>query len=126
MRRPFVLVKPKQGSVMRRIKAGKQCGESPRARRRMEPMRRFAFHIAFLFAAALPAFCQGGTWTTQAPMPTPRGNAGAGVVNGILYAVGGCAGSCVIRVNEAYDSVSNTWTTKAPIPNTTAQGGVQQ
>jgi len=89
-------------------------------------MRRFAFHIAFLFAAALPAFCQGGTWTTQAPMPTPRGNAGAGVVNGILYAVGGCAGSCVIRVNEAYDSVSNTWTTKAPIPNTTAQGGVQQ
>src|SRR5437763_1271644 len=29
------------------------------------------------------------TWTTKAPMPTPRMNLGVGIINGILYAVGG-------------------------------------
>ena len=59
------------------------------------------------------------TWTTNAPMPTARKLLAVGVVNGILYAIGGCAdndcGSLLSTV-EAYDPVSNTWTNKAPIP----------
>jgi hypothetical protein len=34
-------------------------------------------------------FGQGGRWTVKAPIPTPRDGLAVGVVNGILYAVGG-------------------------------------
>ena len=66
-------------------------------------------------------FGEGGTWIAKAPIPTPRAGLAVGVVNGILYAVGG-------RVNhedgrweylptvEAYDPSTNSWTTKAPMP----------
>jgi N-acetylneuraminic acid mutarotase len=58
------------------------------------------------------------TWTTKAPMPTARWRLAAGVVNGILYAVGGCCdvNGVAIDTLEAYDPTTNTWTTKAPIP----------
>ena len=41
---------------------------------------------------------------------------GVGVVNGILYAVGGGNGNSVFATVEAYDPVSNTWTTRASMP----------
>src|SRR2546423_6378133 len=66
------------------------------------------------------------TWTTKQPMPTPRFGLGVGVVNGIIYAVGGVgpggSGTVVTGAVEAYDPVSNTWTAKAPMP--TPRGGV--
>src|SRR2546430_1604362 len=43
------------------------------------------------------------TWTTKAPMPTPRMNLGVGVINGILYAVGGQSQSGIYNTLEAYD-----------------------
>jgi hypothetical protein len=60
------------------------------------------------------------TWTTKAPMPTPRENAVSGVVNGILYVAGGNLVHGT-RVVEAYDPVSNTWSTKSAMP--TQRGG---
>jgi hypothetical protein len=53
---------------------------------------------------------------TKAPMPTARDGLAVGVVNGILYAVGGFNGSSYVSTVEAYDPVTNTWTTKAPMP----------
>lgn len=65
----------------------------------------------------------GGGWSTKAPMPTARGFLASGVVNGILYAVGGETCSiCVLETVEAYDPASNTWSTKALIP--TPRGGL--
>ena len=58
------------------------------------------------------------TWTTKAPMPTPRLGFGVGVVNGILYTVGGDAAGTV----EAYDPATNAWTTKQPM--LTARSGL--
>jgi Kelch motif len=68
------------------------------------------------------------TWSTRAPMPTARYGVQAGVVNGILYAVGGFAfangvASAVATV-EAYDPASNTWTTRAPLPQPRSQVGI--
>jgi len=65
------------------------------------------------------------TWTTKAPMPTPRENAVSGVVNGILYVAGGNLVHGT-RLVEAYDPVSNTWSTKAAMPSLReyATGGV--
>src|SRR3989441_53069 len=57
-----------------------------------------------------------GVWTTKAPMPTPRTGLATGVVNGILYAVGGNDGVSFLGTVEAYDPATNTWTTKASMP----------
>ena len=59
------------------------------------------------------AFAQGGTWATKAAMPTPTLGMGAGVVNGILYAVRGeVVNDCrFVRTLVAYDPVKDTWTT---------------
>jgi hypothetical protein len=55
-------------------------------------------------------------WTTKAPMPTPRANLAVGVVNGVLYAVGGSDDNGFLSTVEAYDPVTNTWMTKAALP----------
>ncbi len=59
------------------------------------------------------------TWTTRRSMPTPRFALSVGVVNGILYAVGGrtaFAPSTAVATVEAYDPATDTWTTSAPMP----------
>lgn len=64
-------------------------------------------------------------WRIRAPMPTPRGQLGIGVVDGIIYAVGGSteAGVALATV-EAYDPATDTWTTRAPLATARAGLGV--
>jgi len=61
---------------------------------------------------------KSNTWTTRAPMPTPR--AVLGVVagaNGKIYAVGGRDfTNNYLGTVEEYDPVSDTWTPKANMP----------
>jgi hypothetical protein len=59
-----------------------------------------------------------GTWTSKTPMPTPRQVFAAGVVNGLLYAIGGDPGGGFPQtaVNEVYDPTTDSWTTDAPMP----------
>jgi N-acetylneuraminic acid mutarotase len=58
------------------------------------------------------------TWTTKAPMPTARGGTAAGVVNNVLYVVGGRseAPPSYLDTVEAYDPATNTWTPKPSMP----------
>ena len=58
------------------------------------------------------------TWTAKALMPTARNALAAGVVNGILYAVGGGGthNGFIVDTVEAYDPATNTWTAKTPMP----------
>lgn len=61
----------------------------------------------------------GGTWTAEAPMPTPRFGPGVGVINGKLYVASGCCMSDNVTrfsVLEVYDPSANVWSAKAPIP----------
>ncbi|PYP72916.1 MAG: hypothetical protein DMD41_07380, partial [Gemmatimonadetes bacterium] len=55
-------------------------------------------------------------WTTKASMPTARNALAVGVIDGVLYAVGGIGAGGAVATVEAYDPASNTWTTKAPLP----------
>ena len=55
------------------------------------------------------------TWTTKANMPTARYVLSSSVVDGIIYAIGGDAGSRA-SVVEAYDPLTDTWTRKANMP----------
>lgn len=52
---------------------------------------------------------QADTWTNVAEMGSRRSGAGVGVVNGILFAVGGHDGPLVRKSVEAYNADTNTW-----------------
>ncbi len=57
-----------------------------------------------------------GTWTPDAPMPTGRTYPSVGVINGILYSVGGEGNFTELTVTEAYDPATNSWASKAAAP----------
>jgi N-acetylneuraminic acid mutarotase len=88
--------------------------------------------IAFVvFSSRNQVFGQSGTWTRKAPMLTPRLDHAVGVVNGILYAVGGEIVQLGVGGNleyvstvEAYDPATNRWTARAPMPTPRASFGV--
>jgi N-acetylneuraminic acid mutarotase len=68
---------------------------------------------------AAPSFATvaANTWTTRAPMRTPRAALKATAVNGIIYAVGGTdVARAIRRTVEAYDPATNLWTPKASLP----------
>jgi len=60
------------------------------------------------------AYAQEDTWTSLAPMPTPRMDLGLAVVNNKIYAIGGQTGrglsDIVLDTNEMYNPATNTWT----------------
>jgi hypothetical protein len=58
-----------------------------------------------------------GTWTTKAPMTTPRGWLPGSYCDGKIYLIGGHDNSgAAIAVNECFDPVANSWSTKTPRP----------
>lgn len=78
-----------------------------------------------------PTPCGGGTgsdftWNTVASMPTARDRFGMGVVNNIIYAVGGenSGSNNALSVVEAYDPSTNTWSTEASLPTARQSLGV--
>lgn len=61
------------------------------------------------------------SWTTETPMPTPRGGLGVGVINGIFYAVGGQLGDIqpkdpAPRAFESYSPLTNKWDSEPSMP----------
>jgi N-acetylneuraminic acid mutarotase len=56
------------------------------------------------------------TWITKAPMPTGRGGAASGVLDGRLFAAGGILAplytDLIKETVEAYDPETNTWSTQ--------------
>lgn len=57
------------------------------------------------------------SWTSAAPMLTPRSDLGADTINGVIYAAGGSDSSGpALATLEAYDPTTNTWAAKASMP----------
>ena len=52
----------------------------------------------------------GSIWQALTAMPTARGQAGAGAINGLVYVAGGFAGGVHQSVLQVYNPVTNTWT----------------
>jgi len=68
-------------------------------------------------AAPLASQGEGDTWTKKADMPTPRMWLSSSVVNGKVYAIGGCVGiNTHTSAVEEYDPAANTWAQKADMP----------
>lgn len=57
------------------------------------------------------------TWEVKKPMPTPRTQLEANVVNDRIYLIGGRTGgqNSTVISNEVYDPVSESWTTKTAL-----------
>jgi len=52
------------------------------------------------------------TWSTVAPLPTPRSDLAAATVGDKIYVFGGCRGSFTILADvDVYDPVTDTWST---------------
>jgi len=85
--------------------------------------------VCMIISSRDRVFGQGGTWIAKAPISTPRHGLGVGVVNGLLYAVGGQITHTGVggyteyfSTVEAYNPSTNSWSSKAPLP--TPRGGV--
>jgi N-acetylneuraminic acid mutarotase len=74
-------------------------------------------------SAAFDIACATDCWTPVAALPTARASLGVGVVNGILYAIGGL-GAAAYDTVEAYDPGTNTWTPRASMSIDRQQPGV--
>jgi hypothetical protein len=55
------------------------------------------------------------SWTTRAPMPTPRGIVGLATLGGKIYAIGGSAAKATVAANEVYDPATDSWSSCAPL-----------
>ena len=55
------------------------------------------------------------SWTVTRSARKPCSDLGSGVINGLLYAVGGFDGR-VLHMVEAYDPATNAWAAKTPMP----------
>lgn len=74
-------------------------------------------------APALASAVAGGTWTTRAPMPTPRWYLDGAVQNNslgqpVFFAVGGYGTETgrYVRTVEAYNFANDRWTPRASLP----------
>ncbi|XP_032902953.1 kelch-like ECH-associated protein 1A [Amblyraja radiata] len=63
-------------------------------------------------------------WVTRAPMSVARNRVGVGVIDGIIYAIGGSCGSLHHRSAERYDPETNRWTAIAPMQSRRIAAGV--
>ena len=87
----------------------------------MKTAFRFMFVLLLLIGTASLLTAQiaevtHNSWTSGAPMITPRVGAAFGVIKGQVYVVSGATSSAIVTTNEAYNIAKNTWTTGAPIP----------
>ena len=56
------------------------------------------------------------SWTSGAPMPTPRQGVATGVVGKKVYVVGGATNTAVTGVMEIYNAAKDNWTTGPSMP----------
>ena len=63
-----------------------------------------ALMLIELLSLASIGLAEEGKWTRKADMPTARRWLSTSVVNGKIYAIGGCAGQTILSTVEVYDT----------------------
>ncbi|PYI80331.1 MAG: hypothetical protein DME26_21780 [Verrucomicrobia bacterium] len=70
---------------------------------------------ALMRASVHSTLAQGGVWTTKSPMTQPSLLAGAAVINGRMYVVGGNDGNgTTAAITEIYDPNTDAWSFGSP------------
>jgi N-acetylneuraminic acid mutarotase len=95
-----------------------------RFRSRFTPAARHVAACCFVAGLTLagPAYAQSdgaqGSWATKTPMPEPRNEVVAAVVNDKIYVFGGSANRIWnLARNEEYDPATDKWRSRAPVPS---------
>ena len=57
-----------------------------------------------------------GSWTSKSPMPTPRTEVAAALLDGKIYVIGGFDSQGETNLVEAYDISKDFWGKIAPLP----------
>jgi N-acetylneuraminic acid mutarotase len=77
----------------------------------------FAFPISMAQITTTTSPTTESFWTAGAPMPTPRTEVTAAVLNNDIYVIGGFDGSGqVTDIVEVYNIANNSWTRASPLP----------
>ena len=63
-------------------------------------------------------------WSPVADLSVPRYGAGVGVLDGVLYCVGGRSNTGPVKTVEKYDQVTNTWSLVAEMNHSRSYHGV--
>jgi N-acetylneuraminic acid mutarotase len=72
--------------------------------------------LALIAVVAIqPSYAQSNTWTSGAPMLTPRFGPSFGVISGKVYVVGGATSSAIVTTNEVFNPTANSWAARAPM-----------
>lgn len=56
------------------------------------------------------------TWSSAAPLPSPRGGEAAAVLDGKIHVLGGGNERSTLADHDVYDPATDTWTSAAPLP----------
>ncbi|MEP7148481.1 MAG: kelch repeat-containing protein [Acidobacteriota bacterium] len=72
----------------------------------------------------LESLNDAGTWTTKAPISSPRWQAEPAVLNGVLYVTGGWNVCTPFADLESYDPEADAWTQRAPMQTARGAHGV--
>ncbi|MDO8734747.1 MAG: kelch repeat-containing protein [Elusimicrobiota bacterium] len=78
-------------------------------------IKKLRLFFIYLFCLTLLAYSDS-IWMRKADMPTERGYAAVGTVNGKIYLLGGYSNNTPVRNVEEYDPIEDTWTKKADMP----------
>ena len=73
-------------------------------------------------AAAQAPAVRHNTWTSGTPLPVPVQFTQTGVINGLIYVVGGFNSNGIVGNNQIYNPATNTWSSGAPMPDPTGYG----
>ncbi|MFQ6041671.1 MAG: kelch repeat-containing protein, partial [Candidatus Poribacteria bacterium] len=65
----------------------------------------------------LIGFAEDGKWVRNTNMPTARWGLSTCVVNGKIYAIGGCGPEAPVNAVEEYDPATDTWRWKDSMPS---------
>src|SRR5579862_517623 len=82
----------------------------------MKAIRIASTSISIVLLSCQILLGQGGTWTTEAPLPSRIVEAASGVIGCKLYVVGGFGAVDRLSSTLAYDPVTNTWEARTPMP----------
>lgn len=82
-------------------------------------MRRWFVAIAvaaLLLGTTIESAAASGTWTTKAPLPTPREAMATVTLGGMVCVIGGNSSAGSLALVECYDPATDTWSARTPMP----------
>jgi N-acetylneuraminic acid mutarotase len=91
----------------------------------MQSLKGLAFFLGFSMIATATSAQSPSTWTSLSPLPEPQVEAGAALLDGRIYIIGGWRDEAgPWNKTQVYDTAKNTWSEGVPAPEAVHHNGV--